>query len=337
MTTETTNAPVSLADVLRARRVLLRYLPASPLVEAPVLSEQLDCRVFLKLDSMLPTGAFKVRGGIYLLSQMSERERARGIVAATRGNHGQSLAYACRLFGAPCYVFVPRGNSPIKNAAMRRLGATLSETGRDFDEACDAAAAFATKTGALFVHPGNDARLFAGIGTWAVEALEQAPVDIDAVFVPVGAGSCLAGAIPVFEGMSPRTAVIGVSAAAAPAFAHSLAAGEVREMPVDDTVADGLAVRRPPDLAFKCVINAGASVSLASEREIKNAMRDLLVYEGVIAEGASAATLAAARNQRVAGHGGAIILAITGRNVDEACLHEVAVHKNQAGRTFVRT
>ena len=335
----TTNvlSPLTLADVLKARRVLTRYLPTSPLVVAPVLSEQLGCIVYLKLDCMLPTGAFKVRGGIYLLSQLTPGERARGIVAATRGNHGQSLAYACRMFGAPCQLFVPRGNSLFKNAAMRRLAALVVESGNDFDESCDMAAAFAAETGAMLVHPGENHELFAGVGTWAVEALEQVPTTIDAAFVPVGVGSCLIGSIPAFESMSPRTALIGVSAEAAPAFAKSIESRQLHEIAIEPTLADGLAVRRPPEMAVRSVLDSKIPVVQASEPDICAAMRDLIIHEGIVAEGASATALVAARDF-VADHKcEGILLMMTGRNVDSRTLKAVLSGNGIVKRTFVAT
>jgi len=331
MTAETVDTVLSLADVLRARKVLSQYLPNSPLVEAPALSERLDCRVYLKLDCMLPTGAFKVRGGVFLLSQLTRSERAKGIVAATRGNHGQSLAYACRMFRSRCRVFVPRGNSSVKIAAMRRLGAEVKEVGSDFDEACDAAASHARGSGAVLVHPGLDVRLFAGVGTWAVEALEQAQKAFDAVFVPVGVGSCLAGAIPVFEAMAPRTRLIGVSSAAAPAFALSLEAGVVRETAVEDTLADGLAVRRPPETTFRSALESGTRIQLVSEPEIGKAMYELLTREAVVAEGAAAATLAAAQANAGTIKGKNILLMVSGRNLDNCTLHDVCIRHGGAG------
>ena len=337
MTTRSTSGTLCLADVQRARRVVSRYLPVSPLVEAPVLSEQLGCQVWLKLDSMLPTGAFKVRGGLYLLSQLTPAERGRGIVAATRGNHGQSLAFACRLFGVQCRLYVPLGNSTCKNGAMRRLGAQVIEIGADFDEACDIAARYSQLHGSHYVHPGKETRLFAGVGTWALEVMEQSPVEFDAAFVPVGVGSCLAGAIPVFQHLSPRTTLTGVAAAAAPGFVLSVAHRSVCEAPVEETLADGLAVRRPPEPALRAVIESGVHVETVDETEIDVAMRDLVQREGVVVEGASATTLAAARRYARGHKGASILLMVTGRNVDPHNLARALREHTASVRTFVAT
>ncbi len=330
-------SPHGLADVMSAQKVLSRYLEPSPLLEAPILSRELGCRVFLKLDCMLPTGAFKVRGGLHLLHCMTPKVRSKGIVAATRGNHGQSLAYACQLFDAPCRLYVPHGNSPLKNAAMRRLGAELIEHGHDFDAACEAAETYADNTGASYVHPAEPPAVLAGVGTWALEALSQIDVQPNAVFIPVGAGSCLVGAIPVFESLSPQTKIVGVTAESAPAMVESMQSKCVTSASVNETLADGLAVRRPHQQTLDRLLDAKVELVAVTEREIQKAIRDLLLGEQLVAEGSAATTLAAARSFVQENQPDSILLAITGRNIDPDKLKTCLNSAEPARRFFVAT
>ncbi|MGD8424886.1 MAG: pyridoxal-phosphate dependent enzyme, partial [Gammaproteobacteria bacterium] len=161
--------PVSLDDVRRAHRVVMEHLPPTPLVNHPLLSERVGCEVFVKLENTHNIGSFKIRGGLNLLANMSDGEKARGLVTATRGNHGQSLAKAAAMNGVRCTIFVPGGNNPHKNAAMAALGAEVIEAGHDFDAAMTAAEHFASTRGARLVHPAREPELIAGVGSIALE------------------------------------------------------------------------------------------------------------------------------------------------------------------------
>src|SRR5690606_26257351 len=167
----------------------------------------------VKLENALPLGSFKLRGGLNLLASLTAEERARGLVTATRGNHGQSLASAAQKYNVRCAVFVPEGNNPDKNAAIGALGAEVIEAGHDFDSAWDAAVAYAERTGSIPVHPSREPKLMAGYATTALEMLDQAAQPLDTVFVPVGGGSLAAGVGLVFKALSPHTRVIGVQSA----------------------------------------------------------------------------------------------------------------------------
>ncbi|MHC4841178.1 MAG: threonine ammonia-lyase, partial [Planctomycetota bacterium] len=322
---------------MHARKVLKRYLPVSPLVEALVLSEELSTRVFLKLDCMLPTGAFKVRGGLNLLHKMNHEKRARGIVAATRGNHGQSLAYACRKFNSPCRLYVPHNNSVVKNHAMRALGAELIVHGQSFDQACLAAKEYADNFGARYIHPIEHSELLAGVGTWALEALEQMPVSPDVVFAPVGAGSCLFGGLSVLDSLAPNAKVLGVTPCAAPALKASLRMREITTATVTDTLADGLAVGRPHTLTYSMCVDSGVPLMAVSESEIRAAMADLLSKERIVAEGSAAATLAAARKHCHEYSPESVLLVITGRNVDSSALKACLAQPTTQRKHFVAT
>ncbi|MCS7050429.1 MAG: pyridoxal-phosphate dependent enzyme, partial [Thermomicrobium sp.] len=218
--------PPSFHDILRARAVVHRYLPPTPLLPAPLLSERLGCQVFLKCEQMQPIGAFKVRGGVYLLSRLSPEERARGVVTASTGNHGQSIAYAARLFGIRAIIYAPEGANPLKVAAMRRLGAEVVLTGRDFDEARLACEARAATEGLRYVHSANEPDLIAGVGTYALEILEALP-DVEVVIVPIGAGSGVCGTGIVMKTVDPRIRVIGVQAVGMPVVYESWRRGEL--------------------------------------------------------------------------------------------------------------
>lgn len=282
---------VDLPAVLAARRALARLLPVTPLLPMPGLSRQLGCRLWVKVETVLPTHAFKVRGAVNLLAKMEPLGRVKGLVAATRGNHGQGLAWAGAQFGARCALFVPRGNSEAKNAAMAALGADVHTAGSDFDDACAAAADFAASTGARLVHPGEEPALVAGAGTIALELLEQAEQAPDVVVGPVGVGGCMAGVGLVLKALAPRTRVVGVQAAAAPAVANAWRGMAVGPHPCEPSFADGLAVRRPPEFTLALLRHHVDEMRLVPERALSCAMAAYLEHGRLLAEGAGAAAL----------------------------------------------
>src|SRR5438128_9288436 len=212
------------ADVLAAEPVVHRYLKPTPLYEWPALSHLLGCRYFLKHENHTPTTAFKVRGGIYLISRLSEEQRRRGIIGCTTGNHGQSLAYACRLFGVRCVIVVPAKNNPDKVEAMRSLGAELIEHGEDYDEARAHCESICRREGLRYVHSANEPDLIAGVGTYALEIFDELP-EPDYILAPVGLGSGICGAGLVAAARNSATQVIGVQAELAPAVTLSWRAG----------------------------------------------------------------------------------------------------------------
>lgn len=311
---------VTLRDIEQAMAVVREHLAPTPLVSHPLLNRRVGCETFVKLENTQDIGSFKIRGGLNLLAKMSAADRARGLVTATRGNHGQSIAYAARMYGARCTIFVPRGNNPDKNAAMAALGAQVVETGHDFDAAMIAAEEFAARNGSRLVHPARDLDLVAGVGTIALEMLEQSAGSLDAVFVPVGGGSIAAGMSVVLKALSPGTRVIGVSAENAPAMHHAWHTGEYHAFAAVDTLADGLAVRVPVDVTLGLLRPLLDGMVLVSEREIQNAIRIYAETVHQMAEGAAAAALAAAIR-----HGGALRdkrvgVVLTGGNIDAATL-----------------
>ncbi len=315
--------PVSMDDVLAAREVIAQHLAPTPLVSNPVLSELLGCQAHVKLENSQAIGSFKIRGGLALMAKMSERDRKAGLVTATRGNHGQSLAQAARLHGVPCTIFVPEGNNPDKNAAMQALGAHLVVSGHDFDAAWDAAERFASETGATCVHPAREPALIAGVATAAMEMLEQAGTPLDAIFVPVGGGSIAAGTALVVKALSPNTQVIGVQAENAPAFHHAWHTGEDRPFVTTESLADGLAVRVPVDFTLSIMRPLVDDMLLVSEDEICTAIRTYASTIHQMAEGAGAAPLAGAMQVRNRFAGKQVGLMLTGGNISPETLARV--------------
>jgi len=194
-----------------ARPRVYAVMQRSPMLRHPRLDEWLGCQAWVKHENHNPTGAFKIRGGLNLLAQLSPEERRRGVISASTGNHGQSIAFASRMHGVKCRILVPRGNNPDKNAAMRAYGAEVIEHGRDYDEARLRVEELASTEGWRYVHSANEPHLIAGVGTYAVEMFE-AVQDLDYVFVPIGGGSGAAGCCIVRGSISPRTRIVGVQA-----------------------------------------------------------------------------------------------------------------------------
>lgn len=307
-------------DIRRAMEVVRAHLAPTPLVSHALLDERAGCEVFVKLENSQSIGSFKIRGSLNLLAGMAAADRARGLVTATRGNHGQSIAYAARMHGACCTVFVPHGNSPAKNAAITALGAQVIEAGHDFDAAMIAAEKHAARTGATLVHQGREPAMIAGAGTVALEMMEQAQGRLDAVFVPVGAGSLAAGMAVAIKALSPATRVIGVCAENAPAMHHAWHTGERHAFAATETLADGLALRIPVEETLGIMQAQLDGMVLVSEREIQDAIRAYAETIHQMAEGAAAAALAAALRHREAFAGGRVGVVLSGGNIDAAIL-----------------
>jgi len=317
---EARELPVTLQDVRDAMEVVRAQLPPTPLVNHPLLDARVGCEVFVKLENTQSIGSFKIRGGLNLLARMSAADRARGLVTATRGNHGQSIAQAARMHGARCSIFVPRGNNPDKNAAMAAMGAHVIEVGHDFDAAMIAAEEYAARCGARLVHPARDMDLVAGVGTIGLEMLEQAGEPLDAVFVPVGGGSIAAGVAVAVKALSPSTRVIGVSAENAPAMHHAWHTGEAHPFAAVDTLADGLAVRVPVEATLGIMRPLLDGMMLVSEREIQDGIRAYAETMHQMAEGAAAAALAGAIRARKKLDARRVGVVLTGGNIDAATL-----------------
>ena len=299
----------TLGDVFRARRVVDRLLPRTPLLQPPALGERLGCDLYVKCENLQPIGAFKIRGGLYLLSELSAAERARGVVTASTGNHGQSIAYAARAFAAQATIYVPEGANPLKVAAIRRLGAEVVFAGADFDASFAAAEDAARARNATFVHPANEPRLIAGVATTSLEILEAVP-DLDVLIVPIGGGSGLSGACIAAKGINPRLRLIGVQAAGAPAVHNAWRRRQLVALDRADTFAEGLATRVAHSLPARIIWDQVDDIRLVSDADMRRAILTLLETSCLLAEGAGAAALAAAQAMRdeIAGLRVAIIL-----------------------------
>src|SRR6187402_1066231 len=288
----TLKAP-TLNDVYQARERVAPHVPRTPLMRHPLLDEATGLTIWVKHENHNPTCAFKVRGGLNLVGAMTPEERARGIVTASTGNHGQSIALASRIHGVKSTVFVPEGNNPEKNAAIRAYGAVLEEGGKDFDEARERCERRAAETGARYVHSANEPSLIAGVGTYALEVFEDLP-DADVILVPLGGGSGACGNCLVRTALGTSTRVIAVQAANADAFAKSFRSGTRVVGDSANTFAEGMATRVTFDFTFGILARELDDIVTLSEEELAEGVRIALRTTHNLAEGAGGAALAAA-------------------------------------------
>jgi threonine dehydratase len=311
--------PVTYDDVIDALPRVRRVLAPTPLYEWPGLSELLGCRFFLKHENHQPVGAFKVRGGIHLVSRLSAAERAAGILGCSTGNHGQSLAFAARRFGVHCTIVVPRGNNPDKSRAIRQLGAELIEAGRDFDEAREYTEQLHTTRGLRYVHSANEPHLIAGVGTMALEIFEQLP-DPDVILVPIGLGSGVCGTGIVAKALRPKTEVIGIQAEGAAAVVRSWQTGTRQTIPRADTWAEGIATRVPAAMTLEIMRETMDDALLVNDDDLCRAVYLILKQTHNLAEGAGAAAVAAAFANRERFAGRTVVGVLSGGNLDLAQL-----------------
>jgi threonine dehydratase len=317
-----TDWPVpTFTDVLAARRRIAAHLRPTPLFAYATLDELLGTRVHVKHENHHPVGAFKVRGGVNLVAQLSDDERARGLIGSSTGNHGQSLAFAAGRFGVTARICVPQNANPVKLAAMKGLGAEVIEQGADFDEARENAERLAAEHGYRYVHSGNEPHLIAGVATETLEILEDQP-DVDVVIVPVGGGSGAAGACIAAKAIDPAVRVIAVQSDAAPAAYRTWKEGR----PVEDvchTSAEGLATRVPFELPQQILRQHLDDFVLVGEEEIRAAQRAMIELTRNLVEAAGAAPLAAALKLRDQLRGRRVALVASGGNVSPQQLAEV--------------
>ncbi len=309
--------PPTYEDILAAAPIVRRYLNPTPLYEWPALSDRLGCRYFLKHENHTPTGAFKVRGGVHLVARHVEASggRTQGILGCTTGNHGQSLAYACRLFGVRCVLVVPKNNNPDKVSAMRAWGAEIIEHGNDYDEAREYCEQLRQREGLRYVHSANEPELIAGVGTYALEIFEAVP-NPDVVLAPIGLGTGICGIALVAAARSPRTHLIGVQAELAPAVALSWRQNQWVETDTPRTFAEGMATRIPAQLTLDLMRRHLHDIILVSEDELRDAVRLILQATHNLAEGAGAAATAAALKIKDRLAGKTVVGVLSGGNLD---------------------
>lgn len=306
---------LSLQDVEDAAAIVHAAMPATPQYAWPLLARRAGCEVWVKHENHTPTGAFKVRGGLVYMDRVKrERPEVAGVISATRGNHGQSIALAAARVGISATIVVPRGNSVEKNAAMRAFGAELIEEGHDFDAARETAMRLAGERGLSMV-PSFHRDLVRGVATYALEFFRATPA-LDTVYVPIGLGSGICGVIAVRDVLGLSTKVVGVVSTEAPAYALSFAAGKVVATNSADTMADGMAVRGPDAEALAMICTGAERIVQVNDAEIAIAMRAYYEDTHQLTEGAGAASLAALMQERDRQAGKRIGLILSGGNID---------------------
>ncbi len=304
-------------ELRRAHAIVGEAVPPTPQYAWPLLAARTGAEIWVKHENHTPTGAFKVRGGLVYLERLTrERRRVAGLISATRGNHGQSLAFAGRRYGVPVTIVVPHGNSVEKNAAMRAQGATLVEHGEDFQAAREQAELLAAE-GGLEMVPSFHRDLVMGVATYALEFLMAVP-DLETLFVPIGLGSGICGCIAVRDLLGRATEIVGVQSTQAPAYALSLAAGRVVSTPTGDTLADGMATRVPEPAAFEIIRRGVSRIVQVSDAEVADAVRAYWTDTHNLAEGAGAAPLAALMQERDRHAGRKVGVVLCGGNIDLA-------------------
>ena len=304
----------SLTDLRHAADLVHAHLPATPQIPWPLLGRRAGAEVWVKHENHLPTGAFKVRGGVVFADRHARAGDSRGLISATRGNHGQSLAWAGSRFGLTVTIVVPRGNSAEKNAAMTALGARLIEHGEDFEEAREEAHRRAVADDLVFV-PSFAPELVKGVATYALELFQSVP-NLDAVYVPIGLGSGICGTILARDLLGLTTKVIGVQSSGADCYARSFAAGHLVPGNRADTKADGIAVRQPDPAALRIILAGADRIVTVTDHQIAAAIGAYWTDSHNLIEGAGAAPLAALLQEAPAMQGQRVALIASGGNID---------------------
>jgi threonine dehydratase len=299
---------ISIEQIRAAGEVVYSALKPTPLIEYPVLAREIGARVFLKHENHQITGAFKIRGGLNFMSHFARERSHDGVITATRGNHGQSVALAASVYSIPATIVVPFGNNPEKNEAMRAYGARLLEYGRDFDEAREEVERLSRAENLRYIHSANEPQLINGVGTYAIEIIEALNLrgeKADAIFV-----------ITAFRALSPETRIYGVQAEGAPSVYLSWKKGRIVETEDARTFADGVATRVPAALTFDIIRNGVDEIVLVSDSEIIRAIRLLWRTTHNLVEGAGAAATAATVKLRERLEGQNVVNVLTGANLD---------------------
>jgi threonine dehydratase len=304
----------------------------SPLLKHPLLDEALDLDVWVKHENHNPTGAFKIRGGLNLVGQLSPEDRKRGVITASTGNHGQSMAYACRALGVRCRIAVPLGNNPDKNAAMCAYGAEVVEKGRDFDEAREWVEATAARERVRYIHSANEPHLIAGVATYALEIFDELP-DVGTIIAPIGGGSGAAGCGLVRTALGSQAELIGVQATRADAFTRSWRGSSRVTTDTCDTFAEGMATRMTYDLTFDILKRELNDVVTLEEEELEEGVRLALTLTHNLAEGAGGASIAAASKLRDRLKGKKVVCVMSGGNITTETLARILGLAQGAGLT----
>ena len=317
--------PFTLAELEAAAALVHRHMPPTPQYAWPLLARRVGTELWVKHENHTPTGAFKVRGGIVYLDALARAGGVRGIVTATRGNHGQSIPFAARLHGVPVKVYVPHGNSAEKNRAMEAWGAELHVHGHDFEEARIEAVRVAEDEG-LHLIPPFDQRLVEGVATYGLELFRAVP-DLHTVYAPVGMGSGLCGLIAARDLLGLGTEIVGVVSAHADAYARSFEAGRIVETATAQTFADGMACRAPWAEPLDTMLKGAARIIRVTDDEVAEAIRVYYADTHNLAEGAGAASLAALMQERERMKGKRVGMILSGGNIDASWFRDVLAGK----------
>jgi len=305
----------TLRDVYAARKVISTYLKPTPLFYSRHLSKLLGCQLYLKLENLQPTRAFKVRGGINYMERMKQQTAGKTVITASTGNHAQSIAYAGSLFGIEVKIVMPAGIPEVKAQAIKELGAEVITYGNYYDEAREYAEKLATQKGYVYVHGSNEPLLHEGVATMHLEIFEEQP-GVDVVINPIGGGSGASGACIVYKTLNPQITVIGVQAEGAPAFYNSWKGGVIMQIDQVNTAAEGMATAKAYELPFKILRKALDDVILVSDDEMKRAVRSIFSATGQVAELSGAASTAAAFKIRKRLEGKKVALLLSGGNIE---------------------
>ncbi len=311
----------TLSEIEAAKALIRPHIRETPTYRWPLLEAGLGCDLWLKHENHTPVGAFKIRGGLVYMDELKRQQpEVRGVIAATTGNHGQSIAFAAKLKGLRAVIVVPHGNNPEKNAAMRSLGAELVEHGREFQEALEYSRELGTKEG-LHAVPSFHPWLVRGVATYALE-LFHSVADLDAIFVPIGLGSGFCGIAAAREALGLKTRIIGIVSEHAPAYALSFQQRQLIEQPSTTRVAEGVACKTPNQDALKHVISHAHDIVTVNDAEAVAAMREIIQSTHNIAEGAGALSFAALKKQRETWQGKRVACVLTGGNASMSILRE---------------
>lgn len=316
------NPLFTLTELEAAARLVHRTVPPTPQYAWPCLTKRAGCEVWVKHENHTPTGAFKVRGGIVYMDSLKRlRSKLAGVISATRGNHGQSIAFSASRAGIPATIYVPRSNSTDQNAAMRAFGATVVEFGRDFDEALAECQRVAREQDLHFIPPFNRDQV-QGVATYALE-LFRAVADLQTVYVPIGMGSGISGVITVRDLLGLKTEIVGVVARNAPAMALSFEAGKPVPTNSAQTFADGMATRDPRQEALTIIKSGAARILQLSEDDIAEAVRAYFQDTHSVAEGAGAAPLAGLMQERARMRRKRVAVILSGGNIDGSVYRQI--------------
>lgn len=314
---------------------LKKRVRRSELIFSHYYSEQLGIPLYFKCENLQRTGSFKIRGALNFMTSQPRELLKNGVITASAGNHAQGVAFSADLLGVAATVFMPEITPPQKVQATRDYGAEVVLTGRNFDEACEAAVAEQQKSGALFVHPFDDDLVMAGQGTIALEVLEELP-DLKNIIVPVGGGGLIAGISAAIRDRAPHVRIIGVESTAAPSMSASFAAGKPVEQPVHVTLADGIAVKRPGSRTVPVICSYVDEIVQVEEEDIALAIVSLLEKTKMLVEGAGAVTLAAVLNRRISDLQGKTVCLLSGGNIDVKTISQVVERGLIAGGRYLK-